>query len=159
MSDTALAMASFPSRAAGDAAIVRLVSEGFARNSMELDRTRDGYRLTIHTRASNYDRVQRLLAEQPGVLASAVAIGSMAAETMIEAARGELVQQAVETAGGLAVAAAKAHPVLALGGAVIAGVALYKLLGGRMPAMGPLRGFTVPRGRSAQRRSRPQRRF
>ena len=156
MPDTALAVATFPSRDAAEGAIGRLVSEGFARNSMELDRIRDGYRVAVHARSKNHGRVQRLLAEQPGVLASAVALGSIAADSMIEAAQGEIVQHAVETAGGLAVTAAKAHPIVAFGAAMVAGVAVYKLLGGRLPALPSLGGFSAARRVSARRQRSPR---
>jgi hypothetical protein len=92
MPNTMIARGSFPTRKAADQAVQRLVSSGFARNSIDLERHDDdgGYDLMVHTRRENLDRVEHLIHTSP----SAYNIRSFASG-------------AVQTA--------KAHPLVLLG--------------------------------------------
>jgi hypothetical protein len=105
MPSTTVASGTFPSRRAADQAIQRLVSSGFARNSIELHRHDDdeGYDLEVHTRAENLRRVQGLIdSSAPLYSARQMASG------------------AVRTAG--------AHPLILLGAGVLAGFVIYNLI-------------------------------
>ena len=63
MPNTSIATGSFASRKEANQAVQRLVSAGFARNSIELHRHDDdeGYELEIHTRQENIKRAERLI--------------------------------------------------------------------------------------------------
>ena len=105
MPNTTVASATFPSRKAADQAVHRLVSNGFARNSIDLRRhdEDDGYELEVHTRRENLARVERLIhASAPLYAVREVAVG--AAQT------------------------ARAHPILLLGAGILAGFVIYTLV-------------------------------
>ncbi len=111
MPHTTVASGTFPSREAADQAVQRLVSSGFARNSIELHRHDDdeGYDLDIHTRPENVGRAERL------IYASSSPISAMSMRSMGDAAAG-------------AVQAAKAHPLVLLGAGLLAGFVIYNLI-------------------------------
>lgn len=105
MPSTTVATGTFSSRKAANQAVQRLVSSGFARNSIELRRHDDdeGYDLEIHTRQENLRRARRLLnASAPGY------------------AVGQAMSGAAQTA--------RSHPVILLGAGILAGFAIYTLL-------------------------------
>jgi hypothetical protein len=105
MPSTTVATGSFPSRKAANQAVQRLVSSGFARNSIELRRhdEDEGYDLEIHTRKENLRRAERLInASMPGYVV------------------GQAMSGAVQTA--------RSHPIILLGAGVLAGFAIYTLL-------------------------------
>ncbi len=105
MPATTIATGTFPSRRAADQAVQRLVSGGFARNSIGLHRHEEdeGYDLEVHTRQENLKRVQRL---------------------MHESASMHSVRQA--TSG--VVSQAKSHPAILLGAGLLAGFIIYNLI-------------------------------
>jgi hypothetical protein len=107
MPSTTVAHGTFPSRKAADQAVQRLVSSGFARNSIDLDRHEDdeGYDLTVHTREENLPRVEQIMHQSPTGF------------TLQRAASGTF--QTV-----------KSNPLLLLGAGVLAGLAVYSLLPG-----------------------------
>jgi hypothetical protein len=105
MPNTSIATGSFPSRREANQAVQRLVSAGFARNSIELERHDDdeGYDLAIHTRQENIKRAERLIhASEP-----------------LYAVR--------QTASGV-VQTAKSYPFILLGAGVLAGFLIYSLI-------------------------------
>lgn len=104
MPNTTVASGSFSSRRAADQAVQRLVTSGFARNSIELQRhpDDDGYDVLVHTREENRHRVQHLI------------------ETSAP-------RYAFERGMTNAARSAKSHPFLILGAGVLAGLALYGL--------------------------------
>lgn len=110
MPHTSVATGSFDSRKAADQAVRRLVSNGFARNSIELHRhdEDEGYDLEIHTRTENVKRAQRLIRGASGV------------SMMSMQGAGHMASGAVQTA--------KSHPLLLLGAGVLAGFVLYNLI-------------------------------
>jgi hypothetical protein len=60
--NTTLAWASFPTREEAEQARIRLEENGFARNSIDLDRRDDGsYTVEVHTREENLPHVEELL--------------------------------------------------------------------------------------------------
>jgi hypothetical protein len=63
MPNTTVATGTFPTRKAANQAVQRLVSGGFARNSIELHGHEDdeGYDLEIHTRQENLKRAENLI--------------------------------------------------------------------------------------------------
>jgi len=105
MPSTRVASATFSSRHAADQAIQRLVSSGFARNSMDLRRhdDDDGYDLEVHTRAENLERVERLMHTSAPLYA-------------------------LRQAGTGAVQTARSHPIVLLGAGILAGFVIYNLL-------------------------------
>lgn len=105
MPSTTVASATFPSRRAADQAIQRLVSGGFARNSIDLHRHDDGesYDLEVHTRQENLERAERLIHTSAPMYA-------------------------VRQAGSGALQTAKSHPVLLLGAGILAGFVIYNLI-------------------------------
>jgi hypothetical protein len=107
MPSTTVAHGTFPSRKAADQAVQRLVSSGFARNSIDLDRHEDdeGYDLTVHTREENLPRVEQIMHQSPTGF------------TLQRAASGTF--QTV-----------KSNPLLLLGAGVLVGLAVYSLLPG-----------------------------
>lgn len=107
MPQTSVATGTFPSRKAANQAVNRLVSGGFARNSIAIHQHDDdeGYDLEIHTRAENLRRAKRLIQTSSGM--SMHGMGRMA-------------DGAVQTA--------KAHPLVLLGAGLLAGFVLYNLI-------------------------------
>ena len=103
MPDTSIASALFPSLNAARFAKQRLVSGGFARNSIDIERQEDGFQVLIHVRDEHRARADSLLARSP--------IGHSLHET-----------------GGQAVATFQDNRLLALGLAGLAGFALFRLL-------------------------------
>jgi hypothetical protein len=108
MPNTTVAWGTFPSRKAANQAVQRLVSGGFARNSIDLHRHEDdeGYDLSVHTREGNLSRAERLI---------------HASSTM----------HSFERAASGTFQTAKAHPFLLLGGGILAGLAIYSLFAAR----------------------------
>jgi hypothetical protein len=111
MPQTTVATGTFPSRKAANQAVQRLVSSGFARNSIELHRHEEdeGYDLEIHTRAENVKRAKRL------INASSSPMSGMRMQSM-----GHMASGAVQTA--------RAHPLVLLGAGLLAGFVLYNLI-------------------------------
>jgi hypothetical protein len=105
MPNTTVASATFPSRKAADQAVQRLVSGGFARNSIDLRRhdEDDGYDLEVHTRQENLKRVEALI---------------HSSATMFS----------VRQAAFGAARTARSHPILLLGAGILAGFVAYNLL-------------------------------
>ena len=105
MPNTTVASATFPSRKAADQAVHRLVSSGFARNSIDLRRhdEDEGYDLEVHTRRENLKRVEQLI-------------------------HASVPMYAVREAASGAIQTAKSHPVLLLGAGILAGFAIYNLI-------------------------------
>jgi hypothetical protein len=105
MPNTSIATGSFPSRSEANQAVQRLVSAGFARNSIELHRhdDDDGYDLEIHTRQENLKRAERLIH----------------ASVPLYAVR--------QTASGV-VQTAKSYPFVLLGAGILAGFLIYSLV-------------------------------
>ncbi|MET0745789.1 MAG: hypothetical protein ABWY78_20630 [Microvirga sp.] len=99
MSSSSVATAIYPTRKAANQAAQRLVSSGFARNSIEIQEEEDGYELAVHARRENLWKARRLIG----------------ASSPREYATG-------------AVEGARAHPAVALTLGVVAGLALYALL-------------------------------
>lgn len=98
------AWVSFPSREEANQAIQRLSSGGFARNSIDLDRQRDGtWNVVVHTSEPNLQRVERLLRSSAPMQAAFHGLESP-------------MQAAVR------------NPVVALGTAALAGLVVYGLL-------------------------------
>ena len=112
MPSTTVAWGTFPSRKAADQAVQRLISSGFARNSIDLKRHDydEGWNLMVHTREDNQSRAEHLIRQSAPMY------------TLERAATGT-------------VQSAKAHPILLLGVGVVAGLAIYNLLphGNRRP--------------------------
>lgn len=110
MPQTTVATGSFPSRKEANQAVRRLVSSGFARNSIELypHDEGEGYDLEIHTRAENARRAKRLI--KGGSSISAMGMQNV----------GQMASGAVQTA--------RAHPLVLLGAGVLAGFVLYNLI-------------------------------
>jgi hypothetical protein len=106
MPNTTVATGTFPSRKAANQAVQRLVSGGFARNSIELHGHEDGegYDLEIHTRQENLKRAERLIHDASGPMYS--------------------VRQ---TASGV-MQTAKSYPYVLLGAGVLAGFLIYSLI-------------------------------
>jgi hypothetical protein len=105
MPNTSIATGSFASRSEANQAVQRLVSAGFARNSIELHRHDDdeGYDLEMHTRQENLRRAERLIH----------------ASTPLYAVR--------QTASGV-VQTAKSYPFVLLGAGILAGFLIYSLV-------------------------------
>lgn len=110
MPHTTVATGTFTSRKAADRAVQRLVSGGFARNSIELYRhdEDEGYDLEIHTRAENVRRAQHL------IHASSL-MPAMDMRNMSHRASG-----AIQTA--------RSHPFVLLGAGLLAGFVIYNLI-------------------------------
>jgi hypothetical protein len=105
MPNTTVASASFPSRKAADQAVHRLVSGGFARNSIDLRRhdEDEGYDVEVHTRQENLKRVEGLI---------------HSSATMFS----------VKQAAFGAARTARSHPIMLLGAGILAGFVVYQLL-------------------------------
>jgi hypothetical protein len=104
MPNTTVASGSFSSRKAADQAVQRLVTSGFARNSIELQRHPDdeGFEVLVHTREENLHRVQHLIESSAPAYAFERGVSG-------------------------AVRSVRAHPFLILGAGVLAGLAIYSL--------------------------------
>lgn len=103
MPDTSPASASFPTLNAARAAKQRLVSSGFARNSIDIERQEDGFEVLIHVRDEHRERAESLLARSP-------------------------VAHSLHQSGGQALSAFQDNRLLALGLAGLAGFAAFGLL-------------------------------
>jgi hypothetical protein len=105
MPHTTIAWGTFPTRKAADQAISRLVSNGFARNSIDLQRHEEdeGYDVAVHTREENLERVEQLI------------------HTSVPA-------YAFWQFGSSAVGNAKSHPMALLAAGVAAGIVLFGVM-------------------------------
>lgn len=105
MPNTTVATGTFPSRKAANQAVQRLVSSGFARNSIELHGHEDdeGYDLEIHTRQENLKR----------------------AESLIHASAS---MSSVKQAASGVMQTARSYPYVLLGAGVLAGFLIYSLI-------------------------------
>jgi hypothetical protein len=102
--NTTLAWASFPTRDEAEQARRRLEENGFARNSIEIDRRQDGtFTVEVHTREENLPRVEQLLHTSAPMYA-ARQFGSDVMRT------------------------ATTNPLVLIGGAALAGLVIYNLL-------------------------------
>lgn len=110
MPQTTVATGTFPSRKAANQAVQRLVSSGFARNSIELHPhdEDEGYDLEIHTRMENLKRAKRLIR------------GSSSMSAMSMRDMGHMASGAVQSA--------RAHPLFLLGAGLLAGFVIYNLI-------------------------------
>jgi hypothetical protein len=109
MPSTTVATGTFTSRKAADQAIRRLVSSGFARNSIELHHHDDdeGFDVEIHTRRENVRRAEKVMHD-----------ASLYSIDMNDARRA--VSGTVQTV--------RSHPALLLGACILAGFILYNLI-------------------------------
>ena len=120
MPNTSIATGSFHSRGEANQAVQRLLSAGFARNSIEVHRRDDeGYDLEIHTRRENVRRAERLIHD---------------ASMPLYAVR--------QTASGV-VQTAKSYPFVLLGAGILAGFLIYSLV----PKETASSGHSHPRNR------------
>jgi len=103
MPDTGLASALFPSLNEARSAKQRLVSGGFARNSIDIERQGDDFEVLIHVRDEHRERAEGLLARSPGT-------------------------HALYQTGVQAVGAFQDNRLLALGLVGLAGLAVFSLL-------------------------------
>ena len=105
MPHTSIASGTFASRKEANRAVQRLVSGGFARNSISLHQHEedDGYDLEIHTRRENLRRAERLIHDS----APLYVVRQKASE---------------------AVHSAKAYPFVLLGAGILAGFLIYNLV-------------------------------
>ncbi|MEE1658164.1 hypothetical protein VB618_18355 [Microvirga sp. CF3062] len=120
MPNTSIATGTFASRSEANQAVQRLVSAGFARNSIELHRHNgdEGYDLEMHTRQENLKRAERLIH----------------ASVPLYAVR--------QTASGV-VQTAKSYPFVLLGAGILAGFLIYSLV----PKETASAGHSNPRNR------------
>ncbi len=109
MPSTTVATGTFTSRKAADQAIRRLVSSGFARNSIALHQHDDdeGFDIEIHTRRENLRRAEKVMHD-----ASPYSIGMSDAQRAVSGV--------VETV--------RAHPAILLGAGILAGFIMYNLI-------------------------------
>jgi hypothetical protein len=109
MPSTTVATGTFTSRKAADQAIRRLISSGFARNSIALHRhdEDEGFDVEIHTRRENVRRAEKVMHD-----------ASLYSIDMNDARR---------AASGV-VETARTHPALLLGAGILAGFILYNLI-------------------------------
>lgn len=103
MPDTGLASSIFPTLNAARSAKQRLVSAGFARNSIDIERQGDAFEVLIHVRDEHRERAESLLARSP-------------------------IAHSLHETGGQAVTTFQDNRLLALGLAGFAGFALFGLL-------------------------------
>jgi len=105
MPHTSIAKGSFSSRKEANQAVQRLVSGGFARNSISVHQHEDdgGYDLEIHTRRGNLRRAERLIHDS----------------TPLYVVR-EKASDVVHTA--------KAYPLVLLGAGILTGFLIYNLI-------------------------------
>jgi len=102
--NTTLAWASFPTREEAEQARQRLEDNGFARNSIEIDRRQDGtFSVEVHTREENLPRVEQLLHTSAPMYAAR-----------------QLSSNVIKTV--------TTNPLVMMGGAALAGLVLYSLL-------------------------------
>jgi hypothetical protein len=102
--NTTLAWASFPTREEAEQARRRLEENGFARNSIELDRRQDGtFTVEVHTREQNLPHVEQLLHTSAPMYAAR-----------------QLSSNVIKTV--------TTNPLVMIGGAALAGLVLYSLL-------------------------------
>lgn len=128
MPQTSVATGTYPSRKAARQAVDRLVSGGFARNSIELHRHEEdeGYDLRIHARAENIRRARRLMRAP--------------SSSMLSYAADDLGQMADDT-----VRIARSHPLILFGAGLLAGFVMYNLIP-RSSARGHMRNGHGSRG-------------
>lgn len=109
MPSTTVATGTFTSRKAADQAIHRLISSGFARNSIALHRhdDDDGFDVEIHTRRENLRRAEKVMHDASPYSVS-ISDAKRAASGVVETAR--------------------AHPALILGAGILAGFIIYNLI-------------------------------
>ena len=109
MPSTTVATGTFTSRKAADQAVRRLISNGFARNSISLHRhdDDDSFEVEIHTRRENVRRAEKLIHN-----------ASPYSLDMNDARR---------AASGV-VSTARTHPALVLGAGLLTGFILYNLI-------------------------------
>jgi hypothetical protein len=105
MPHTSIATGTFSSRKEANQAVQRLVSGGFARNSIALRQHEDdeGYDLEIHTRRENLRRAERLIHDSAPLYV--------------------VRQRASEVAR-----TAKSYPLVLLGAGILAGFLIYNLI-------------------------------
>jgi hypothetical protein len=102
--NTTLAWASFPTREEAEQARRRLEENGFARNSIELDRRQDGtFTVEVHTREQNLPHVEQLLHTSAPMYAAR-----------------QLSSNVIKTV--------TTNPLVMIGSAALAGLVLYSLL-------------------------------
>lgn len=65
MSDSCVVSGTFPSLKAARSMRERLSRTGFARNSVDIERAGEDFRVSIHTREDNRDRADRILSGSP----------------------------------------------------------------------------------------------
>ena len=105
MPNTSIATGSFASRKEANQAAQRLISAGFARNSIEIHGRDDdeGYDLEIHTRRENLRRAERLIHDSAPLYVAR-----------------EKASDVVQTA--------KSYPYVLLGAGILAGFLIYSLI-------------------------------
>jgi hypothetical protein len=105
MSHTSIATGSFPSRKEANRAVQRLVSGGFARNSISVHEHEDddGYDLEIHTRRANLRRAERLIHDSAPLY-------------VVREKASDVVQSA------------KSYPLVLLGAGILTGFLIYNLI-------------------------------
>jgi len=105
MPHTSIATGSFPSRKEANRAVQRLVSGGFARNSISLHQHEDddGYDLEIHTRRTNLRRAERLIHDSAPLY-------------VVREKASDVVQ------------GARSYPLVLLGAGILAGFLIYNLV-------------------------------
>jgi hypothetical protein len=120
MPNTSIATGSFASRKEANKAVQRLVSAGFARNSIELHGHDDdeGYDLEIHTRRENLRRAERLIHDSAPLY-------------VVRETASDVVQTA------------KSYPFVLLGAGILAGFLIYSLI----PKEASASGSSNPRNR------------
>lgn len=132
MPSTTVATGTFTSRKAADQAIRRLVSSGFARNSIELHQHDDdeGFDVEIHTRRENVRRAEKVMHD-----------ASLYSVDLNDARR--VMSGAVHTA--------RSHPALLLGAGILAGFILYNLIPRSQEEQSSNRTRTTRKGPSQRR--------
>ncbi|MEE1613822.1 hypothetical protein [Microvirga sp. CF3016] len=105
MPHSSIATGTFPSRKEANRAVQRLVSGGFARNSISLHQhdDDDGYDLEIHTRRENVGRAERLIHDS-------------APYYVVKQKASEVVHTA------------RSYPLVLLGAGILAGFLIYNLV-------------------------------
>lgn len=103
MPDNGFASAVFPSLESARKAKARLVSGGFARNSIDIERQGDAFTVLIHVRDERRELAKSLLARSP-------------------------IAHSLQQTGGQTVTTFQDNRLLALGLAGLAGFALFSLL-------------------------------
>jgi len=103
MPHSSIATGSFSSRKEANQAVQRLVSGGFARNSISLHQHDEGYDLEIHTRRENLRRAERLIHDSAPLYV-------------------------VREKASDAVRTARSYPLVLLGAGILAGFLIYNLV-------------------------------